>query len=106
MRVLSNIDNAGTVDGEDIGALEGRITVNEGGISTNANSISSINSNLASISSTLSTKAATTDLPKGTYDGQALGPLKTISIDPASSVITLSFQSGTVDVGVIFANLI
>lgn len=102
MRILSNINNAGTVDGHDIDTLEQNIGINAGNIITNSNAISSIVSNVSSISSTLSTKAAAADLPEGVVDGASLGDLITIEFNRGSNEITFVFAGGPVTVGVPF----
>jgi len=100
MRVLSNIDNDGTVDGHDIDTLEQNIGINAGNITTNANGIGSLETNVASLSSTLSTKAATSALPEGTVNGSPLGDLISIEFDAGRNEISFIFAGGPVTVGV------
>lgn len=103
MRILSDIENSGNVDGFDIGNLDVRISNNSSSITTNSNSISSLQTNVSSISSTLSTKAAVTDLATASFNGTPLGKISSIEIDEGANTMTINTASGIVQVGVIFA---
>ena len=102
MRILSNIDNAGTVDGHDIDTLDQNISINSDNIVTNSNAIGGLLTNVSSLSSTLSTKAASSDLPEGVFDGANLGDLRTIEFNPNTNEVTFVFAGGPVTIGVPF----
>ena len=102
MRILSDIDNAGTVDGHDIDTLDQNIGINADNINTNANAIGGLLTNIASLSSTLSTKAATSALPEGVLDRTNLGDLITIEFNPNTNEVSFVFVGGPVTIGVPF----
>jgi len=102
MRILSDIDNAGTVDGHDIDTLDQNIGINADNINTNANAIGGLLTNVASLSSTLSTKAASSDLPEGVLDGANLGDLRRIEFNLNTNEVSFVFAGGPVTIGVPF----
>jgi len=102
MRILSDIDNAGTVDGHDIDTLDQNIGINADNINTNANAIGGLLTNVASLSSTLSTKAASSDLPEGVLDGANLGDLRRIEFHLNTNAVSFVFAGGPVTIGVPF----
>ena len=102
MRILSDIDNVGTVDGHDIDTLDQNIGINADNINTNANAIGGLLTNVASLSSTLSTKAASSDLPEGVLDGANLGDLRRIEFNPNTNEVSFVFAGGPVTIGVPF----
>tara|TARA_R110000803_G_scaffold112898_3_gene181325 strand:+ start:1146 stop:1466 length:321 start_codon:yes stop_codon:yes gene_type:complete len=106
MRILSDINNTGNVDGFDIGNLDVRISSNNSSISTNSSNISSLQTNVSSLSSTLSTKAAITDLATASFNGSPLGKISSIDIDEGSNTVNITAAGGTVQLGVIFATQI